>query len=261
MKRHENRRRAEAAEWFARRRRQLLPDEETAFSSWINAPENWVAYEEISLVWDVSGELHFEIAKHDVRILPPSRQALRRRRTILAAAACALMVVAAGTLLVVDSVYVGDEVVAVSSQQTDVGEVETFTIADNVTATLNANSELRVEMNNDGLNVNVLRGEVYLAIGEVFPGIGNASSTDIVAIKTPHAEIVTQNARFTVHLDDDATRISLLEGFVEFSVTAEGIEHGGFIRTGSDVLVRSDGTFQRQRLNMENHAPWRFLPP
>ena len=257
----ENRRRAEAAEWFARRRRQLLPDEEVAFSSWVNAPENRLAYDEISLIWDVSGELPYNPGKLDLRIPPPNRRALRRRRAIVATAACVLIVVAAGTRMFIDAVNVGDEVVALPDRRTGIGEVETFTIADNVTATLNADSELRAEMNDEGLRIDLLRGEVYLVIGDVFPAIGTASSADPVTIETPHAEIVTRDARFTVHLADDTTRISLLEGLVEFGVTAEGIENGGNIRTGSDVLVRSDGTFQRQYLDMENHAPWRYLQP
>ena len=208
----------DAAAWHAR-----LQDAETdpiefaarqrEFGQWLRAdPRHARAYEETERLWHLL-ELPAARALSEQPIDSDGRRRARRRLLPAtwragALAACLLIFAAVG--------IVGRDEILVhyhGDHATDVGERAPVTLSDGSKITLNTSSAIAIDFGPDRRQVRLLKGQAWFDVSR--------DADRPFHVETPHGAIRVTGTRFDVRLDDDTAVVSLAEGRVALSATAE----------------------------------------
>ncbi|HVO48434.1 MAG TPA: FecR domain-containing protein [Steroidobacteraceae bacterium] len=261
-----NRRRArvagEAADWFVANRGGLDDEQRRRFAAWLKASPLHV--EEYLGVAEVVGELRKAASDPGFSPSRPAKTVLRPRWVPLAAAA-AIALVAAGLVWLMSLRPTAPvEVVHVDHFATRHGEQLTRRLSDGSVLTLNTDTAVAVRYARAGRQIAVERGQVAFQVVH--------DATRPFQVTAGSAEIVDLGTRFDVHLQQDATVVTVVEGEVSVGLAAGiagsgsaqpvevaagemvRVEHGQLPAAASRADVRRVTAWLHRQISFENMA-------
>ena len=145
---------------------------------------------------------------HDLR-RPP-----RRARLLAPAFAAAAMLVVAGGMLMSGLFFSADATPEI--YKTAVGEYQTIALADGTSVSLNTDSQIEVDFNDDERRVRLINGEALFEVA------ANPKRPFVVYSDTAVAEAV--GTSFVVRLREAVTELAVVEGVVAFSTLPRSTE-------------------------------------
>lgn len=226
--------RREAAAWVARRKGNPSESDEEEFHGWYTRSERHAAaYDRMSAIWDVSGQVSLQ------SVGAPSRNggsnSSPRRRLALAASLLALIVLAAGVLLQARTVAEPRPILLVSA----VGEIVPYTLSDGSKIVLDTQSKVAIELSKHERRLSLLSGRARFIV---------ARDPRPFTVFAMGRQIVATGTTFDVSVFDADPAVHLLEGSLE--VRGRGWTQGRSVarlRAGDDVvLVGAGGLLGRE---------------
>ena len=186
------------------------------------------------------------------RATSPVAQQPRSRRWMLGAAAAAIV-----ALCVISVSFVRERALAGTEYSTTIGEQRTVQLADASIVTINADSRLRVRLDERHRDIQLLRGE---ALFEVAPDARRP-----FRVRTETAIVQAVGTQFNVYERPDGAQVSVLEGRVNLipqHPAAAGATSGpaavASLGAGQEAQVRPDGTIQRNaKADVMKTVAWR----
>lgn len=256
----------EAALWFARRRHRSRPGEERRFLSWLEAdPAHRVAYERVTLAWEIAGA-----GASDPEIAAMRADALMVRPKSRLTSGPWMQVAAIMLLLLCASTYValswtGDAPERLTRNaprefyQTGVGQRTTLTLEDGSVVTLNTNSRLAVSYSATRRDLTLLAGQALFQVTKnpARPFIVTAGTRQVIAVGT----------EFEVRLDKSNVRVALIEGKVKVQpvntrpaagqADAQALQAVAILEPGEQLIASSAGMSTVSAVDVAGLTSWR----
>lgn len=196
----------QAIDWFARLRSgQMSTQERQRFQAWLNAsPAHQQAYQEVEAFWQHPGfhQALAELPLSESNISPFPHRGYRnqKRFAIVAMAAC----------LVFSAILFQPSLSCLQADYcTATGETRNVQLADGSTVTLNSQTALNVNLQDDLRQVHLVQGEAYFEVqrnpNRPFVVEGHYSQTRVVG------------TRFSVRENDRTDTVTVVSGVVEVS--------------------------------------------
>jgi transmembrane sensor len=246
-------RKAEAADWFARRRSDSA-DTAAAFEAWLReTPGNADAYAEVERAWaevaDAEGDAELMALRKSVQ----TRAAMPRRAMAASLVAALIGVSALGAYQLGASKELADQ-----SFRTGVGQQATVTLPDGSVVTLNTDTVVRTRADDDRRLVYLDRGQAFFKVAKdrSHPFVVSAAGRTVTALGTA----------FDVRVDGRELKVVLVEGRVRVespklrpttdnaAPTQQGLvtEMGA----GSQLVAPDDADWRVTRTNTARETSW-----
>lgn len=196
----------EASAWFlSRGGGTMCPAQEAAFAEWLaRSPQHEEAYDAVEAIWSAASQLERHPSFETTRrwAIAAAARGRATRRVVLTGLAAA--VVCMGGLAVY--LQAGPKPLAAQSFRTAVGQQATITLPDGSQVTLNTDTRLRTETDEDKRLVYLERGQAFFRVAKDprRPFVVNAAGRTVTAIGTA----------FDVRVDRGALKVVLVEGKV-----------------------------------------------
>jgi transmembrane sensor len=195
-----------AIEWFARQRnRQQSAEERQQFETWLNAsPAHQKAYQEVAAFWQDRG-FHqvlsgIPLSADKLIQFPNRRQPYRKPVTIAAMAACMALVavISQANLSCLQADYC-----------TATGEIRSIKLADDSTVTLNSQTAVNVNYNDNLRTIQLVTGEAYFEVQH------NPDKPFVVEAQYSQTRVL--GTQFIVREDTLFDTVTVKQGVVEVS--------------------------------------------
>jgi transmembrane sensor len=201
----------QAAAWLARiHQGQLNSSEEAALQRWRRqSPQH-------ELVWQQAGQLSSKLGAVPGRIGMSvlDRPALLNRREFLKPLAILMVAVPSGLLSYRYLPWQN----WTADYKTDVGNMETYRLADKGSLMLNTGTAVDVDYSASERLIHLYTGEIYVETA-------HDPAKRPFSVITPYGRLVALGTRFVVRLDQGACYLGVLEGAVEIRTVEEGAMH------------------------------------
>ncbi|MDR6624478.1 FecR domain-containing protein [Caulobacter segnis] len=195
--------RAEAADWFARLNKRDVPiGDMDDFNTWLRAPGNKLAYDEVDAFWRKGEALKDDpdiqatMAAVLARTSPKARAPRTRRGGYGLAFALVLLAAAGGYIVLGPKTYA-----------TGVGEQRTVQLADGSTVVLDTDSQVVVRLGGSRRDIRLSRGQALFDVAHdaARPFVVTAGATSVTALGT----------KFDVRREASGATVTLVRGAVE----------------------------------------------
>jgi transmembrane sensor len=151
-------------------------------------------------------------------------------------------------LVVVTGVFAANYFVQPKSQliETPKGGQERLTLADGSQIELNTDSAVRIDLNNRGRTVELVRGEAYYQIKH--------DAAHPFVVKAGGRKIVDLGTKFTVRSTAKSLEIALLEGSIRLEGTADRPQSRAITLSPGDIAVAAAGKVSVSRMSNRRMA-------
>jgi transmembrane sensor len=210
--------REQAIAWLARLRSGATDEDRADFESWYIAdPQHAEAYEAVLKTWD-------ETALASRTPAAMNRHAGRRHSLVKAAgvAAAVLLLLVAGSLALTRNVWRGPAPETLLASR--IGQIRTIVLDDGSRVTLDTDSVVQVNFDNDQRRLRLERGRARFEVAH------DAQRPFIVTAGM--SEVVAQGTVFDIDLRQPQALVSLLQGSVEVRATSKAPD----VRRTSTIL-------------------------
>lgn len=230
-----------AAEWFAVAALHDARADGADFTAWLAEPDNRDAYEQAEAVWRGLDAVVRRQRPEPVRAAPPPP---RRRFAVPLAPALAIAASLALAVVAVPLLLVGRD----SDFATRIGEQRTVLLADDSRVTLNTDTRLSVDFDEDDRTVSLERGEALFEVAH------DAGRPFIVRIGADEVRAI--GTEFIVRRDSGQVLVTLLRGKV--AVTGEGAARAPILLDPGDrVVLAARAAARRDRPQLDSVTAWR----
>jgi len=251
-----------AEEWIIRLNgrgaQPLSNDERRDLTEWLVAdPQRFKELKMSRLLWQLGGRLPASAA---AGIALPSERPSRFGSFLEeirhgAWARPALAGAAAVALVAMVALYRGDDVAGHlknhAQVQTAIGEISNYTLPDNTSITVGANSSVEVDFSRQTRTIHLVRGEVFL-------DVAHDREHPFVIAMGGH-EVVVTGTQLNVNYDraEDRVEVAVVEGSINVLRRGGGTDAPQQMAAGDVILFPAAGSPVRRNLTPEQVAAWR----
>lgn len=240
---------AEATDWFARlRSAAMLEADRLELERWLETSAHAAAFAEVESLWQGVERLH-----DDPRLLALREETRRNRRVRqlrhLGAIAASFVALIVGAVLFYQFAFAPG---TVPSQDlrfvTATGQRLPIVLADGSTIQLDADSAVRIAIDDDHRAVEIERGRAYFQVSHDprRPFVVTAGGRSVTALGTAFAVDTLANA-----LD-----VVLVEGRVRVQGRVNEGEHAIEMTAGSRLLASADGRWRATQIDTDKATAW-----
>ncbi|MFT3790924.1 MAG: FecR family protein [Rudaea sp.] len=240
--------RERAEHWFARRRApDFSVEERRDCEAWINAsPEHSAAYLRTQMLWDDLGPLADdpEIARWRTEACAGETPAKRRFPGWVAGLSAAVL----AACLVLATRYRPSEPVRQVAKEyaTAPGEQHVLALEDGSHLTLNTDTRIRVRMDPNSREVELLRGEALFDVAH--------EAERPFHVRTDGLIVTDIGTSFDIHNDTGSTQVTLISGLAEVT---RGGDTSVVELTPGDQLISNASTWRKQTVsNLASVTEW-----
>ena len=246
-------RKAEAADWFARRRT-ASADVSTAFEAWLRAaPGNADAYADVERAWAEAADAADDPELMALRKSVQGRATMPRRAMAAGLVAGLIGLSAFGAYQLGATKHLADQ-----SFRTGVGQQATVTLPDGTVVTLNTDTVVRTRADDDRRLVYLDRGQAFFKVAKDrrHPFVVSAAGRTVTALGTA----------FDVRVDGRELKVVLVEGRVRVespktvSTTKKAAPAQQGLATelapGSQLVAPDDADWRVTRTNTARETSW-----
>ncbi|MFT4196694.1 MAG: FecR domain-containing protein [Pseudoxanthomonas sp.] len=244
----------QAERWLARLHSPACGSQERRrFQDWLaEHPTHWQAYNQAEQLWAAASQVRDPqldaLAEQVLRRAQRQRQAPRPRWRLLGwTAAAAVLVLAVG---IAGKTWLAREPAAIT-YATAIGEIRSFTLADDSVVTLDTDTVLQVRMGRQARSVALQRGQAQFKVAH--------DPRRPFTVATPQAAVTAIGTLFQVRNGGQATEIDLLEGRVRVTpgpAAQAAAPQPQELRPGERLLARADAPWVRTRADLAAANGW-----
>ncbi len=235
--------RLEAAEWFARMRREDNERFKPEFEMWLAIPEHRSAYNRLAARFSDAKILHRSIAVSDTlkRRPKPHRQIWTAALLVAALALLALTFM----FVVRPKPQLAGPIIQTAQLEGREGAITRFRLRDGSVVTLDRGAMVSVLLNAQGRNLRLERGRARFAV---------AHERRPFSVSAGSGSVIARGTIFDVTFADGRTNVALIEGAVDVTSGSDGNAQAKRLRAGQSVAL------ERGRINDRPAFPPRAAP-
>ena len=246
-----------AAAWFSRERSgEMTADDALALQAWLDAdPVHQQAYAEMRHAWGEAAAVRADPQVMAIREHWLASHAKRRRLSaVRAIAASVAVLVAAGAGVGVWQWATGPRPFVDRTYKTALGEQRVVELPDGSEVTLNTDTVLRTRADGEKRLVYLEKGQAFFEVAKDggHPFVVTAAGRTVTALGTA----------FDVRLDDDAFKVTLVEGKVRVEASAPAMDPKSVkvqateMVAGSQLVAPDDEQWRLTRTNVITETSW-----